>query len=101
MLLDRYVRRHERRGELRRGPRRHGAAEVTKLGKIWTDSVAYIALAAGAGLSIAANVADIFRVRGQETDALDITIAVAYPALVVLMVEVFVSSRWRGLPWPM
>lgn len=74
---------------------------MTKLGKIWTDSVAYIALAAGAGLSIAANVADIFRVRGQETDALDITIAVAYPALVVLMVEVFVSSRWRGLPWPM
>jgi hypothetical protein len=71
------------------------------IGKLWTDSVAYVALLAGAGLSIAGNVANVLRVRGHATDALDVVLAVAFPALVVLMVEVFVSSRWRGLSWPM
>ncbi len=65
--------------------------------RIWTDSVAYVALAIGAGLSIAGNVADTYRVRGQATDTLDIVMAVAWPALVLLMVEIFVSTRWIGL----
>lgn len=74
---------------------------MTKIGKLWTDSVAYVALLTGAGLSIAGNVANVVRTRGLDTDTLDIVLAVAFPALVVLMVEVFVSSRWRGLSWPM
>lgn len=73
----------------------------TKAGQIWTDSVAYVALLTGAGLSIAGNVANVLRTRGEAADTLDIVLAVAFPALVVLMVEVFVSARWRGLPWPM
>lgn len=74
---------------------------MTKLGKLWTDSVAYVALLTGAGLSIAGNVANVFRTRGAAVDTLDVVLAVSFPALVVLMVEVFVSSRWRGLAWPM
>lgn len=74
---------------------------MSKIGKLWTDSVAYLALILGAGLSIAGNVADTYRVRGVHVDTLDIVLAVAWPALVVLMVEVFVSSRWQGLSWPM
>lgn len=73
----------------------------TKAGQIWTDSVAYVALLVGTGLSIAGNVANVVQTRGAAVDTLDIVLAVAFPALVVLMVEVFVSSRWRGLPWPM
>jgi hypothetical protein len=69
-----------------------------RIGQLWTDSVAYVALLAGAGLSIAGNVANTLRVRGDLVDALDIWMAVAFPALVVLMVEVFVSARWKGLP---
>lgn len=74
---------------------------MSKVGKLWTDSTAYLALIIGAGLSIAGNVADTFRTRGQATDALDIILAIAWPALVVLMVEIFVSARWVGLAWPM
>lgn len=69
---------------------------MSKIGKLWTDSVAYVALVAGAGLSIAGNVADTYRTRGAQTDTLDIWLAVSYPALVVLMVELFVSTRWNG-----
>lgn len=69
---------------------------MSKLGKLWTDSVAYVALIIGAGLSIAGNVADTYRTRGIATDTLDIVLAVAWPALVVLMVELFVSRRWDG-----
>jgi hypothetical protein len=72
-----------------------------KAGQLWTDSVAYVALLTGAGLSIAGNVANVVRTRGVDVDTLDIVLAVAFPALVVLMVEVFVSARWRGLNWPM
>lgn len=64
--------------------------------RIWTAAVAYIALAIGAGLSIAGNVADTFRTRGADVDTLDIVMAVSWPALVVLMVEMFVSARWTG-----
>jgi hypothetical protein len=74
---------------------------MTKVGQLWTDSVAYVALFAGAGLSVAGNVANVLRTRGDAVDTLDIALAVAFPALVVLMVEVFVSSRWRGLGWQM
>lgn len=74
---------------------------MTKLGQIWTDSVAYVALILGAGLSIAGNVADTYRTRQGATDVLDIVMAVAWPALVILMVEIFVSARWTGLGWPM
>lgn len=74
---------------------------MTALGKLWTDAVAYVALILGAGLSIAGNVADTYRGRGQAADLLDIVMAVAWPALVVLMVEIFVSPRWVGLSWPM
>lgn len=73
----------------------------TRAGQIWTDSVAYVALLTGAGLSIAGNVANVVRTRGADVDTLDIVLAVAFPALVVLMVEVFVSARWIGLAWPM
>lgn len=73
----------------------------TRIGQLWTDSVAYVALFTGAGLSIAGNVANVIRTRGVQVDTLDVVLAVAFPALVVLMVEVFVSSRWRGLSWPM
>lgn len=74
---------------------------MTTLGKLWTDAVAYVALILGAGLSIAGNVADTYRSRAAATDPLDIVMAVAWPALVVLMVEIFVSTRWTGLAWPM
>lgn len=74
---------------------------MSKIGKLWTDSTAYLALIIGAGLSIAGNVADTYRTRGQSTDALDIVMAIAWPALVVLMVHMFVSSRWVGQGWPM
>lgn len=74
---------------------------MTALGKLWTDAVAYVALILGAGLSVAGNVADTYRTRAAATDPLDIVMAVAWPALVVLMVEIFVSTRWTGLAWPM
>jgi hypothetical protein len=70
----------------------------SKIGQLWTDSVAYVALLAGAGLSIAGNVANVIRTRGVDMDGLDVVLAVAFPGLVILMVEVFVSARWRGLP---
>ena len=67
------------------------------LATAWTDSVAYIALLASAGLSLAGNVADTYRVRGPATDTLDIWLAITWPLLVILMVHVFVSARWNGL----
>lgn len=73
----------------------------TKAGQIWTDSVAYVALGLGAATSMAGNAANVLRVRGDATDGLDLFLAVFFPGLVVLMVEVFVSSRWRGLHWSM
>ena len=69
--------------------------------RIWTAGVAYLALVIGAGLSIAGNVADTFRTRQDAVDTLDIVFAVSWPALVVLMVEMFVSRRWTGQGWPM
>src|ERR1044072_8618122 len=61
-------------------------SRVAKAGRwlatAWTDSVAYIALLASAGLSLAGNVADTYRVRGQDTDVLDIWLAITWPMLV-------------------
>lgn len=74
---------------------------MSRIGRLWTDSVAYVALILGAVTSIAGNVANVLRVRGDLTDGLDLFLAGFFPGLVVLMVEVFVSSRWRGLTWPM
>lgn len=71
------------------------------LANLWTNSVAYVALLASAGLSMAGNVADVLRTRGHAIDGLDVAIAVAMPALVVLAVHMFVSPRWDGLAWPM
>lgn len=71
------------------------------LANMWTNSVAYLALLASAGLSMAGNVADVIRTRGQAMDGLDVAIAVAMPGLVVLAVHMFVSPRWDGLAWPM
>lgn len=74
---------------------------MEKLGRAWTDGIAYIALLVSAGLSLAGNVVDTYRIRGLDTDTLDIWLAVTWPGLVVLMVHVFVSSRWIGLGWAM
>jgi len=67
---------------------------IEKLGKIWAHAIAYVALFLSAGLSIAGNVADTFRVRGEATDILDVILAGAAPALVLLTVELFVSQLW-------
>jgi len=72
-----------------------------KLGKIWTDSVAYVMLLAGAGLSILFNVVNTLDRRGDLIDWVDWVIAIAAPAFVVGMVEMFVNARWIGQPWYM
>ena len=64
------------------------------LSKLWSAAIAYVALFVGAGLSIAGNVADIFRTRGAQTDELDVILAGAAPLLVLLTIELFVSRRW-------
>lgn len=69
---------------------------MSKIGKFWTDGVAYLALVMGAGVSIAGNIADTFRARGLATDTLDIFLAAWWPAVVVLTVHLFVSHRWAG-----
>lgn len=74
---------------------------MSRLGKFWTDAVAYIALTLGSGVSIAGNVADTYRTRGAATDGLDLFLAAFWPATVVLTVELFVNKRWVGLAWPM
>lgn len=74
---------------------------MSKLGNLRTDATAYLALVIGAGLSVAGNVADTYRTLGQDTESLDIVMAVSWPILVVLMVHMFVSTRWVGLSWPM
>jgi hypothetical protein len=75
------------------------AMTMTTLTKFWTASIAYVALAVGAGLSIMYNVVDTMQVRGAELDIFDVITAVAAPAIVVLMVEMFVSRIWVGQPW--
>jgi hypothetical protein len=75
------------------------AMTMSTLTKFWTASIAYVALAVGAGLSIMYNVVDTMQVRGIELDVYDVITAVAAPAIVVLMVEMFVSRIWVHQPW--
>lgn len=72
---------------------------MTNIGKVWTAGIAYVALAVGAGLSIMYNVVDTMTVRGPALDIFDVITAVAAPAIVLLMVEMFVSRIWIGQPW--
>lgn len=67
---------------------------MTGLGKFWTGAVAYVSLLVGAGLSVAGNLADTYRIRGQATDAVDIVLAVGPPLATLLVAELFVSE------WP-
>jgi hypothetical protein len=71
------------------------------ISRIWTGAVAYVALVLGAGLSITFNVVDVTEQRGPLLDRWDVLTAVAFPVLVVLMVEMFVSRLWVGQDWPM
>lgn len=72
---------------------------MTKLARLWTASIAYVALAAGAGLSIMYNVLQTMATRGALFSMADAVTAVAMPLLVVLMVELAVSRFWIGAPW--
>lgn len=67
---------------------------IEKLSKIWAGSIAYVMLLVGGGLSVAGNVADVYRTRGVQVDGLDIILAGAWPVLVILTIEGFVSRRW-------
>jgi hypothetical protein len=67
---------------------------IEKLSKLWAGAIAYVALLVGASLSVAGNVADTYRTRGGATDALDVILAGAWPVLVLLTIELFVSRRW-------
>lgn len=62
--------------------------------RLWAAGIAYLALLLGAGLSVAGNVADTFRTRGPLTDGLDIIMAAAWPILVLVTIELFVSRLW-------
>lgn len=69
---------------------------MSTLGSLWTGAVAYVSLGVGAGLSMAGNLADTYRTRGAgQVDALDKILALAWPALVILAIEMFVSERWK------
>jgi hypothetical protein len=71
---------------------------MTKIGKLWTGSVAYVSLLVGAGLSVAGNLADTYRTRGADVDTLDKVMAAGWPILVLLAIEMFVSRRWSPKP---
>lgn len=70
---------------------------MTKIGKLWTGAVAYVSLLVGAGLSVAGNLADTYRIRGSLTDAVDIVLAVGPPLASLLVAELFVSAWPRKL----
>lgn len=70
---------------------------MTRLGKFWTSAVAYVSLLVGAGLSVAGNLADTYRIRGTLTDAVDIVLAVGPPIASLLVAELFVSAWPRKL----
>lgn len=77
---------------------------MSKLGKLWTGAVAYVSLLVGAGLSVAGNLADTYRIRGAQVDAVDIVLAVGPPLATLLVAELFVSDwprRWslQTLRW--
>lgn len=70
---------------------------MTRLGKLWTGAVAYVSLLVGAGLSVAGNLADTYRVRGALVDNVDIALAVGPPLATLLVAELFVSEWPRRL----
>jgi hypothetical protein len=70
---------------------------MKNLGKLWTGAVAYVSLLVGAGLSVAGNLADTDRVRGNLVDAVDIVLAVGPPLATLLVAELFVSEWPRSL----
>lgn len=72
-----------------------------RFGRFGTTFIAYLSLAVGAGLSTAFNVVHTIEVRGAALDAWDVVVAVAGPGMVVLMVELFVSTLWAGQRWYM
>jgi len=72
---------------------------MTKIGKLWTAGIAYVALGVGAGLSIMYNVLETMAIRGDALGWPDIVTAVGMPGLVVLMVELYVSRLWLGAAW--
>jgi hypothetical protein len=67
---------------------------MSKLGKIWAGAVAYVSLLFGAGLSVAGNLADTYRIRGHAVDGVDIALAIGPPIATLLVAEMFVSA------WP-
>lgn len=79
---------------------------MKNLATYWTGAVAYLSLLVGAGLSVAGNLADTYRVRGNAVDAVDIALAIGPPLATLLMAELFVSQwprawslqavRWGG-----
>lgn len=71
-------------------------ANMSKLNmsRVWSAAVAYVSLLVGAGLSVAGNLADTYRVRGALVDGVDIVLAVGPPLATLLVAELFVSS------WP-
>jgi len=69
---------------------------MNRIVKFWTASIAYVALALGAGASIMFNILDTMQRRGQSFDRWDLLMAILAPAMVVLMVEMFVSRLWSG-----
>lgn len=71
---------------------------MTTIGKLRTGAVAYVSLLVGAGLSVAGNLADTYRTRGADIDNLDKIMAAAWPILVILAIEMFVSPRWSPKP---
>lgn len=70
---------------------------MKNLGKLWTGAVAYVSLLVGAGLSVAGNLADTYRVRGTLIDAVDVVLAVGPPIATLLVAELFVSEWPRRL----
>ena len=70
---------------------------MTKLGKLWTGAVAYVSLLVGAGLSVAGNLADTYRIRADAVDAVDIALAIGPPLASLLVAELFVSAWPRRL----
>lgn len=79
---------------------------MSRLSTYWTGAVAYLSLLVGAGLSVAGNLADTYRVRADAVDAVDIALAIGPPLATLLVAELFVSQwprqwslqavRWGG-----
>lgn len=70
---------------------------MTKLSTYWAAAVAYVSLIVGAGLSVAGNLADTYRLRADLVDGVDVALAIGPPLASLLVAELFVSAwprRW-------